>query len=157
MWAESAFSGRTGVRYLATGPGTDGDTAWARRVSDHRDRRPESWNTVETSDVAEALHDDRAVATIVDDVGGWLTSVLDRRGWDDEPISAEVGMLVAAVEQMTADLVLVSPEVGMTVVPATESGRRFADELGSVNRRLADSCDQVVLVVAGQPLWIKQR
>ena len=58
---------------------------------------------------------------------------------------------------MPADLVLVSPEVGLTVVPATAAGRRFTDELGLLNRRLAQYCDQVVLVVAGQPVWIKGR
>ena len=52
-------------------------------------------------------------------------------------------------------LALVSPEVGLTVVPATESGRRFADELGTLNQRLADVCDRVVLVVAGQPVTVK--
>ena len=50
---------------------------------------------------------------------------------------------------------LVSPEVGLSVVPATESGRRFADELGAVNQRLAALCDCVVLVVAGQPVTVK--
>jgi adenosylcobinamide kinase/adenosylcobinamide-phosphate guanylyltransferase len=46
--------------------------------------------------------------------------------------------------------------VGLTVVPATESGRRFADQLGSLNQRLAAVCDRVVLVVAGQPLTVKE-
>jgi adenosylcobinamide kinase/adenosylcobinamide-phosphate guanylyltransferase len=40
-------------------------------------------------------------------------------------------------------------------VPPTVSGRRFADELGSLNQRLAELCDRVVLVVAGQPLTVK--
>ena len=47
---------------------------------------------------------------------------------------------------------LVSPEVGLTVVPETVAGRRFADELGALNQRLAALCDRVVLVVAGQPV-----
>ena len=42
------------------------------------------------------------------------------------------------------------------MVPATEAGRRFADELGELNQRLADVCDRVVLVVAGQPLPVKE-
>ena len=50
---------------------------------------------------------------------------------------------------------LVSPEVGLTVVPATASGRRFADELGILNQHVAAVCDRVVLVVAGQALSIK--
>ena len=51
---------------------------------------------------------------------------------------------------------LVSPEVGLTVVPETAAGRRFADELGSLNQRLAALCDRVVLVVAGQPMTVKE-
>ena len=62
---------------------------------------------------------------------------------------------MTAVEGADADLVLVSPEVGLTVVPATESGRRFADELGTLNQRVADRCHRVVLVVAGQPIRVK--
>ncbi|WP_197514318.1 bifunctional adenosylcobinamide kinase/adenosylcobinamide-phosphate guanylyltransferase, partial [Mycobacterium sp. E342] len=61
----------------------------------------------------------------------------------------------AAVGAFHSTLVLVSPEVGLTVVPATASGRRFADELGALNQRLAELCDRVVLVVAGQAVPIK--
>ena len=50
---------------------------------------------------------------------------------------------------------LVSPEVGLSVVPATALGRAFADALGTLNRAMADVCDGVVLVVAGQPMWVK--
>jgi adenosylcobinamide kinase/adenosylcobinamide-phosphate guanylyltransferase len=40
-------------------------------------------------------------------------------------------------------------------VPTTALGRRFADELGALNQRLAEICDRVVLIVAGQPLTVK--
>jgi adenosylcobinamide kinase/adenosylcobinamide-phosphate guanylyltransferase len=64
--------------------------------------------------------------------------------------------LIDAVGAFAPALALVSPEVGLTVVPHTTSGRRFADELGSLNQRLAGLCDRVVLVVAGQPLTVKE-
>ena len=54
-------------------------------------------------------------------------------------------------------LALISPEVGLTVVPQTVAGRRFADELGMLNQRLATLCDRVVLVVAGHAVGVEGR
>jgi adenosylcobinamide kinase/adenosylcobinamide-phosphate guanylyltransferase len=105
--------------------------------------------------VATQLRTGPDAPALVDDLGGWLTATLDRRGWEDEPITEDVDQLVAAVGSFEAPLVLVSPEVGLTVIPATAAGRRFADELGLVNQRIAECCERVVLVIAGQPLWVK--
>ncbi|MEE6177795.1 bifunctional adenosylcobinamide kinase/adenosylcobinamide-phosphate guanylyltransferase [Mycobacterium sp. 050134] len=160
-WAEDAI-GRSvppdgPVRYLAPGPPVSDDAAWARRVEIHRGRRPAHWSTVETTDVAGQLRHAPELPTLVDDVGGWLTCALDRdNAWAGGSVAGPVDELLAAVGAYPAALVLVSPEVGMTVVPATASGRRFADELGSLNQRLAALCDEVVLVVAGQALPIKR-
>lgn len=154
-WAESALSGQTRVRYIATATAGGNDESWARRIAAHRDRRPRNWLTVEDNDVAGRLREDPTTATLVDDLGGWLTRILDHRGWEGPSPSADVDDLVTAVAAFTAPLVLVSPEVGLSVVPATPAGRRFADELGLLNQRLADGCDTVVLLVAGQPVPIK--
>lgn len=143
------------VRYIATGPAADSGAGWAHRVAAHRQRRPSNWITVESADVATQLRTRPDSPVIVDDLGGWLTATLDRRGWEDEPITEDVDQLVAAVGSFGAPLVLVSPEVGLTVIPATTAGRRFADELGVVNQRIAECCERVVLVIAGQPLWVK--
>ncbi|WP_231129864.1 bifunctional adenosylcobinamide kinase/adenosylcobinamide-phosphate guanylyltransferase [Corynebacterium xerosis] len=52
-------------------------------------------------------------------------------------------------------LVMVTPEVGMGVIPEHRSGRLFRDEIGLLNGCLAEVCDQVTLVVAGMPLRLK--
>lgn len=150
------MAGDSSVRYVATGPAADADPSWGRRVTAHRERRPASWATVETTDLATVLRADCTTATLVDDLGGWLTAVLDRRGWDGGSVVDDVDELVGAVEQFPAPLALVSPEVGLSVVAATAAGRRFTDELGTLNQRLAQHCEQVVLVVAGLPLWVKR-
>ena len=154
-WAEAAITPGQPVRYIATGPAADPDTAWARRLADHRDRRPSNWTTIESAAVATQLRADPVTPTLVDDLGGWLTAALDRRDWDDTSIATEVDDLVAAVGAFSAPLALISPEVGLTVVPATAAGRRFTDELGVLNQRLADCCERVVLIIAGQPVWLK--
>jgi adenosylcobinamide kinase/adenosylcobinamide-phosphate guanylyltransferase len=160
QWAETAIAessddGR--VRYIATGAAPADDTDWSVRIAAHRARRPAQWSTVETVDVAMQLRSEAATATLVDDIGGWLTAAMDRRGaWATGSVAADVADLIAAVDMFPSPLALVSPEVGMTVVPQTAAGRRFADELGSLNQRLAGLCDRVVLVVAGQPLTVKE-
>lgn len=154
-WAESVLAGQSGVRYLATGPRTDSDTSWADRLAEHRARRPPDWTTVETADVPGELRAVPDTPTLVDDLGGWMTGLLDSRGWDSAPWVPAAGDLADAVGAFVAPLVLVSPEVGLSVVPATAAGRRFADELGRLNQRIAAACDRVVLVVAGQPMQVK--
>jgi adenosylcobinamide kinase/adenosylcobinamide-phosphate guanylyltransferase len=162
QWAETAIAESVAegesVRYLATGPAPDGDADWSARVAAHRERRPSHWLTIETVDVAEQLRSHTKTATLVDDVGGWLTAAMDRCGaWTGASVRADADDLLDAVGAVGAPLALVSPEVGLTVVPQTESGRRFADELGTLNQRLAALCDRVVLVVAGQPMTVKDR
>lgn len=160
QWAEGAItravSSTEPVRYVATGAVATDDAEWTKRISTHRERRPAHWSTVESEDVATQLRADSDTATLVDDIGGWLVAVMDRReAWSGGAVSEDVDDLVAAVGAFRGPLALVSPEVGLAVVPATQSGRRFADELGVLNQRLAAQCDRVVLVVAGQPLTVK--
>ncbi|BBZ29176.1 adenosylcobinamide kinase [Mycolicibacterium madagascariense] len=160
QWAEADIARSAGpdgsVRYVATGA-VSAEPEWAERVAAHRLRRPAYWSTIESADVPTQLRDEPGAPTLVDDVGGWLVAAMDRRGaWTDGRITGDVDELVAAVDAFHGPLALVSPEVGLTVVPATRSGRRFADELGSLNQRLAAVCDRVVLVVAGQPLTVKE-
>ena len=163
-WAEEAIAAALPpaqpVRYLAPAVAGEADAAWAGRVAQHRDRRPAHWSTVETDDVTAQLRRSPHTPTLVDDLGGWLTGTLDRNNaWDDgsaaAPVRERIEAMLAAVSAFASTLVLVSPEVGLTVVPATASGRRFADELGNLNQRIAELCDRVVLVVAGQALQIK--
>jgi adenosylcobinamide kinase/adenosylcobinamide-phosphate guanylyltransferase len=159
-WAEEAIAkslppGQP-VRYLASGLAGQADGDWAHRVAEHRNRRPAHWLTVETDDITTELRQSPDSPTLVDDLGAWLTSTLDRHhAWDNGSVAVPVQEMIAAVGEFGSTLMLVSPEVGLTVVPATASGRRFADELGTLNQRVAALCDQVVLVVAGQGVPIK--
>lgn len=142
------------VRYVATAPRPDGDPDLAARVAAHRDRRPTSWSTVETQDLRVVLSEGSA-PTLVDDLGGWLAARLDAAGWETpENVTPDLDGLVAAAAAYAGELVLVSPEVGLSIVPATHAGRVFQDLLGSLNARLAAIADRVELVVAGIPVLL---
>lgn len=140
------------VRYVATAPRPDGDPELTARVAAHRDRRPSSWSTVETQDLRAVLAEGSA-PTLIDDLGGWLAARLDAVGWETpDAVSGDLDGLVASVAAYRGELVIVSPEVGLSVVPATHAGRCFQDLLGALNARLAAIADRAELVVAGIPV-----
>lgn len=154
--AESLLAGAPSVTYVAPGPTTeeDPDPDWATRIAAHHARRPDSWTTLETRDLAAALRTDGPV--LVDCIGTWLSGMLDERELWDVP-SAQVTAVVSAllddavaVVSARDDVVLVTNEVGLGVVPAHRSGRLFRDLLGLVNQRVATACDEVHLVIAGR-------
>lgn len=155
--AEGLLAGHGSVTYVAAGPSYD-DADWAARVAAHRARRPGSWRTVESSDVAGAIAAADG-AVLVDCLGTWLTAIIDRADLWEAPtddvaatVRDAVAGVVGALRAATAPVVLVTNEVGLGVVPGHRSGRLFRDLLGVVNQEVAAVCDEVHLVVAGRVL-----
>ena len=160
--AERRLSAEPGVTYVATGGGRDDDAEWVARVAAHRARRPASWRTVETADVAQAVAE-AAGPVLVDCLTLWLTGVLEESGaWSGDAdadvadlVEDRIATLVAAWRATRVPVVAVTNEVGSGVVPATAAGRLFRDALGRLNQRIAAESDEVVLVVAGQALPLR--
>jgi adenosylcobinamide kinase/adenosylcobinamide-phosphate guanylyltransferase len=156
-YAERLF-GRAGrVDYVACGtPPAPDDAEWADRVAQHRARRPASWQTLETVDVAGALAGS-GPPVLVDCLTTWLARVMDECGvWSgaedgDTRLAARIDALVDAWSGTRRRVVAVSNEVGSGIVPATPSGRRFRDELGVLNARVAGQANRVWLLTAGLP------
>ncbi|MFD0971170.1 bifunctional adenosylcobinamide kinase/adenosylcobinamide-phosphate guanylyltransferase, partial [Plantactinospora endophytica] len=158
-FAESLLKDVPVVRYVATAATDPDDPDWSARIDAHRLRRPAGWTTEEAnadpSRLAELLAGAAPGDTLlVDDLGGWVTVLLDPAHQPADDV-ATIDELGAAIRACPARLVLVSPEVGLSMVPVTPLGRAFADALGTANQTVADACDAVVLVIAGQPAWLK--
>jgi adenosylcobinamide kinase/adenosylcobinamide-phosphate guanylyltransferase len=131
------------VTYVAMADAA-GDADLEARVERHRARRPASWRTVERPNDLAALLGTTGGVVLVDSLGSWVASHPD--------LSVDRDELVRALQARTAPTVLVSEEVGMSVHPTTAAGRVFVDEVGLLNRAVADVADEVLLVVAGRAL-----
>ncbi|MGE5286036.1 MAG: bifunctional adenosylcobinamide kinase/adenosylcobinamide-phosphate guanylyltransferase [Micromonosporaceae bacterium] len=159
--AELRLAGEPEVIYVAaSGPAAPGGAEWERRVAAHMARRPAWWRTEETTDVAAVL---RAATgpVLVDSIGTWLAAVMDECGlWRCPPgepaaarrLAGRIGELVAAWREARSCVIAVSDEAGSGVVPGTESGRIFRDELGRLNQILVAESEEALLVVAGRVL-----
>ena len=159
-FAESLLEAQPRVVYVATATADAGDAEWTERIARHRARRPAHWQTAETADLAGVL----AAAgdpALVDSVTTWLAGAMDATGvWDatpyaDKSLAEQVDALVHAWTAAARDAVAVSDEVGGGIVPDSPSARRFRDELGLLNQRLAAAADDVWLVTAGIPLRLR--
>lgn len=158
--AESLLAKRVAVAYVAPGPApTADDPDWSARIAAHRARRPSTWTTHETADLAGVLRT-AAVPVLIDCLGTWVTALIDdAQLWEastdevEARVHAEVERLVATLRRRD-DVVVVTNEVGWGIVPAHRSGRLFRDVLGTVNRMVAEACDEVHLVVAGRVLTL---
>jgi adenosylcobinamide kinase/adenosylcobinamide-phosphate guanylyltransferase len=154
------------VVYLATSHA--GDAEMAARIAHHRARRPAAWQTVEEpTALAEKLRTLCAPGRIVlvDCLTLWLTNLMFAAQQDypevgpiDLPplFADERAALLHWLEEPTAgDVVFVSNEVGMGIVPYGAVSRAFVDEAGRLNQDVAARCDRVLFVAAGLPLALK--
>ena len=151
-FAERLLAGEPAVDYVATAAERPGDDEWAQRIAAHRQRRDASWRTIETGDIAAEFDGDGA-PLLVDSVTTWLARTMDDcDAWGEAPrdvLAERLDRLCSRWSATARTAVLVSDEVGGGIVPATRSGRRFRDELGLLNQRLAADADAVYLVTAG--------
>jgi adenosylcobinamide kinase/adenosylcobinamide-phosphate guanylyltransferase len=143
------------VLYVATATVTDDEMA--ERIARHRAERPASWRTLEepmhvAARTAAALTP--ATTVLVEDLTLLLSNLVVAESSAGEAERAALDEL-SGLLGLAANVILVSNEVGMGIVPAYPLGRVFRDALGRLNQAAAGGCDEVYLLVAGLPLRLK--
>jgi len=165
--------GGDSVLYVATSETKDEEMV--ERVEKHRADRPLAWGTVEAPrNVAQAIRRGGSEAKVILlDCMTFLVAnhLMDAAAPEDNPfdnpssdpfdaeieadVVAEVEALVAYVQESDVEMLVVSNEVGLGVVPPYELGRAYRDILGRANQILARHADEVQLLVAGIPMKVK--
>ena len=138
--------------YLASGEA--GDEEMRRRIDLHRRGRGALWETIEEPvAILEQLRRLSGSRTFIlfDCVTLWLSNLIHR----SLDVRAAVDELAGALPGLPGRIVIVSNEVGLGIVPDNALARRFRDEAGRANQRLAEACGEVVFVAAGLPVKLK--
>ena len=145
--AESHALPRT---YIATAEAFDDEMAV--RIARHREARSgKGWQTIDAQlNPAAALRAARGLV-LIDCITVWLGNLMHH----ERPIAQAVEDLCSALADSDSRVILVSNEVGLSIVPENAMARRFRDEQGLANQRLAAAADEVFLVTAGIPMRIK--
>lgn len=142
------------VVYIATAQAHDAEMQ--TRIAHHQASRPADWLTIEepltlAATLAAHAQPDRVV--LVDCLTLWLTNLLCAD--DSERLHTELNALHALLPKLTGELILVSNETGLGVVPMGELTRRYVDEAGRMHQRLAAAMQRVIFMMAGLPQVLK--
>jgi adenosylcobinamide kinase/adenosylcobinamide-phosphate guanylyltransferase len=142
------------VLYIATAQVRDEEML--QRIAHHQARRPATWGMIEAgqdlaSVLSQAARADRCV--LVDCLTLWLTQLLCDA--DASVLQREVKALLDVLPHLPGEIILVSNETNMGIVPMGELSRRYCDEMGRLHQQLGALCERVILVVAGLPLNVK--
>lgn len=139
--------------FLATAEATDKEMK--DRIQRHRDDRGSGWKTYEEPvRIARLMReiDARYRVVVIDCLTLWLANVM-MSGLDEEK---EGDRLISALKAIKkAQVLIVSNEVGMGIVPENELARKFRDAAGRLNQRFAAMADEVYVTVSGIPVKIK--
>ncbi|QCI96216.1 bifunctional adenosylcobinamide kinase/adenosylcobinamide-phosphate guanylyltransferase (plasmid) [Novosphingobium sp. EMRT-2] len=140
------------LAYIATAQALDAEME--DRIARHRADRDARWHTIEAPlalAAALARAGESHAAILVDCLTLWLSNLL----LADRDVQREGMALVEAVATCPVPVALVANEVGLGIVPDNALARRFRDEAGWLNQRLAAMADEVVFVAAGLPMVLK--
>lgn len=149
---QQALDSEKQVIYIATAEA--GDLEMQSRINLHRQARPNHWITLEEPlHLAEIIkkHELTSTVLLVDCLTLWLCNILfNRQGEIQQSVfEKETIALYEVLSTYSSQLVLVSNEVGLGVVPLDKMSRRFVDEAGLLHQKIAALSDRVVLVTAG--------
>ncbi|GJQ24804.1 bifunctional adenosylcobinamide kinase/adenosylcobinamide-phosphate guanylyltransferase [Candidatus Brocadia sapporoensis] len=160
------------VSYIATAEANDDEMR--ERIQSHRVRRPLSWKTFESPyhvDTVVSGCNDKAGLILIDCITLYITNMLLRgepansTGCSDmrdevskqrrELILSEIRKLNRVCHESRSDVIIISNEVGLGIVPDNALSREFRDIAGCANQILAGEADEVYFMVAGIAQRIK--
>ena len=162
-------SGKSGVLYIATGVAMDDEMT--ERIARHRAARAEDWVTWERyrglADIECEFENNEFGVILLDCLAGLLMGILFEEAPDADGCTieqfehveklsmSEVDALCAYSKKYGKDLIFVTNEIGMGIIPETLYSRLYRDALGRINMHAAKAADSVVLMVAGLPVILK--
>ncbi|MGH7180432.1 MAG: bifunctional adenosylcobinamide kinase/adenosylcobinamide-phosphate guanylyltransferase [Nitrospiraceae bacterium] len=150
------LAGQVGPRaFVATGQALDREMK--ARITRHQATRSSDWVTEEVpTDIAKwCIENGKSYQTIVIDCLTLWLSNLQRPRLRNNAVSEATARMLDAIRATRARVVIVSNELGLGLVPATNAVRAFRDLAGKVNQQVAAEADEVYLTISGIPMRVK--
>ena len=140
------------------------DEEMAKRIEKHRRTRSENiWDTIEEPiNLISAFKTDDGYRTyLVDCLTLWVSNCMSSTAngceeFDEDAVIMELQRLKEVLDGIDCNIVFVTNEVGMGIVPENRIARLFRDVVGRCNRTIAGWSSEVILVSCGLPIHLKK-
>jgi len=153
------------VTYVATAQAAgDHDSEMAARIEHHKTHRPATWQTIEEplalADAVERAARE-ADTVLVDCLTLWLSNLFwEHRtgalGHVEDTVRTQLQRIAGTAHSQRPHVILVANELGSGTVPEAAITRAFRDTQGLLNQWAAELANEVILTVAGLPLYLKK-
>ena len=159
-YGESIFN-TDDVIYIATNQFIDGEME--KRIEKHRETRNSKWGLLESyKGLSKSIIDSKESNVFLDCITAMITNFIfeDEENVDyeevEENVIDELTLLINTCRESNKNLILITNEVGLGLVPEHKLGRAFRDISGNVNKEIAKLSDEVILMVSGIPVKVKE-
>lgn len=151
-YAEELAANNKNKIYIATSESLDREME--TRINAHKTRRGPDWQTIESPiEIAKIIkNSDHESTILIDCMTIWLSNLM----LAEKDTAYEIEKLLETLQQTKNHIIMVSNEVGLSIVPENALARRFRDEQGRLNQALAKTATNVVFIAAGLPLILKE-
>ena len=124
------------------------------KIATHKKVRGSDFQTVEEPiHLGAILKKINQSTVVIDCITLWLSNLFFELGQSEK--LQEINIFIGALNEFKGNLIIITNEVGWGIIPADEISRRYQTELGSLNQRLGEICDEVYVLISGIPLKIK--
>jgi adenosylcobinamide kinase / adenosylcobinamide-phosphate guanylyltransferase len=162
------YAWRNGGKVFFVATATAGDEDMRLRIAKHKKDRPSQWRTLEaTTEIGTEIEASAGDAEliIIDCITMLVNNIFsryDEKQFDtisnttlEKEVITEIEQLQKCLKKVDASFLIISNEVGLGLVPDNRMGRLYRDILGRANQMLAQTADEVYLLVAGIPMRVK--
>jgi adenosylcobinamide kinase/adenosylcobinamide-phosphate guanylyltransferase len=140
------------VVFIATA--TEIDEEMSARITKHQQQRPSDWQLLEAPlDLTSAIQNIKDKVILVDCLTLWLNNQMYHQ--PEQDFKGLVQRLADTLNTSDCDIILVSNEVGLGVIPMGKLSRQFVDQAGWMNQALAATADNVCFIAAGLSMRLK--
>ncbi|GJM03455.1 MAG: adenosylcobinamide kinase/adenosylcobinamide phosphate guanyltransferase [Rhodomicrobium sp.] len=130
------------------------DHEMTARIKAHQDRRGENWQSIEEPIEIYSIIDNKSRCgnvILIDCLTLWLSNLMHHQ----KDLDLHTSRLIESLGKAEGAIIMVTNEVGLSIVPENALARRFRDEQGRLNQILAKAAHNVVFIAAGLPLCLK--